>query len=83
MRYWVFCIPIILITLASCRGETVSIDRNMRRSIDTLYRAQRDAIVLQLDSLCEARYDSVYPHLLDSVVTQREKERDAILKYRQ
>ena len=82
MGRFAFLIPFILL-VAACSSEPVTVDRDMRRTIDTLFRAQRDALAPSLDTLCIRHYDSLYPLLLDSIVRQRERERDVILKSRQ
>ena len=83
MRTTALLMLVLVISLPSCGEEVMSIDREMRRSIDTLFRAQRDLLMVELDSLCVAKHQELYPLLLDSVVSQREQERENILKGRQ
>ncbi|MDX1684562.1 MAG: hypothetical protein R3275_04950 [Saprospiraceae bacterium] len=76
------CFFLILLIMASCSKGPVTVDRDMRRTIDTLYRNKASLITQKTDSLCKIKRDSLYPVWLDSVLKQRKLERERILDKR-
>jgi len=63
-----------LILLASCGKREIRLDRTLRRTIDTT--AAKQIVILRpiLDSLCDARYDSLVTVAVDSIMNKRQLE---------
>ncbi len=51
-----------------------------REIIDSLFKMQVDSLRPQFDSLCEARFDSAVQHKVDSMIKEREAEREQYLE---
>lgn len=66
-------------SLGSCAEKDFSIDRDVRRAIDTLFRNETAALKTETDSICEVFKGEHRRFWLDSVIHQRQVERDKIL----
>jgi hypothetical protein len=66
--------------MSSCGERQVMVTRDMKRTVDTLYKNQRDSLIPILDSTCKVTKINDYQRLLDSVVDLRIAERERILK---
>jgi hypothetical protein len=66
--------------MSSCGERQVVVTRDMKRTVDTLYKNQRDSLIPILDSTCKVTKINDYQRLLDSVVDLRIAERERILK---
>jgi hypothetical protein len=51
-----------------------------REIMDSLFKVQVDSLRPHLDSLCEARFDSAVQHKVDSMMEEREAERERYLE---
>lgn len=71
---------ILLFIMSSCGERQVMVTRDMKRTVDTLYKNQRDSLIPILDSTCKVTKINDYQRLLDSVVDLRIAERERILK---
>ena len=65
--------------LASCGKREVRLDRATKRAIDTT--AAKQIVILRpiLDSLCDARYDSLVQVAVDSIMEKRQLEINRII----
>jgi hypothetical protein len=79
---------LILFSLGACTEDPPPrLDANDRKLIDSLYRLEVKVLDDQLDSLCDARFDSLVQLAVDSMYTERLAEMEAQLerlkKYKQ
>ena len=79
MRFLIVTV-ILLFVMSSCGERQVVVTRDMKRTVDTLYKNQRDSLIPLLDSTCKVTKSDNYQRLLDSVVDLRIAERERILK---
>jgi hypothetical protein len=70
-----FLITVLLLAV-SCeeKATQIRLTSSERVRIDTLTRQQVDSLIPVLDSICEAQYDSLVQHALDSIVELRRSE---------
>lgn len=70
---------ILVVLMTSCEEAPLSVTRKMKTTADSLYKANRVLLSVELDSLCAQRKEDQFDHLVDSVMEVRKKERDRIL----
>lgn len=70
---------ILALSWGGCAKRTVKLDRDMLRAIDTIAAKQINVLRPQLDSLCDARFDSLVAVAMDSIMVVRQLERAKIL----
>lgn len=80
MRNSVTLLICIAALLMSCGKRSVEIDRNTRLAIDTLAGAQIRELRPVLDSLCDAQFDSLVQHAMDSILERRQHEMEQIIQ---
>ncbi|HHM21861.1 MAG TPA: hypothetical protein ENJ20_07535 [Bacteroidetes bacterium] len=51
-----------------------------RQIVDSLFRKNVDSLKPLLDSLCDLRFDSAVRYAVDSIIREREAEKEAYLK---
>jgi hypothetical protein len=63
-----------ILMLMSCGKRTIRLDRTLRRAIEST--SAKEIVILRpiLDSLCEARYDSLVQVAVDSIMEKRQLE---------
>ncbi len=59
---------LFIVVFSSCgEYENLEIDKDARRVADSLFRAQKDSLVVRFDSLCVQSHDSLYQYYFDSL----------------
>ena len=69
MKHKVIFSFLLLIFIFSSCGEydRLEIERKAKRTSDSLFRAEREAIVKESDSLCDLHYEKYYTQIRDSL----------------
>jgi hypothetical protein len=51
-----------------------------RQMVDSLFRVQVDSLKPLLDSICDVRFDSAVQHTVDSIIQERQSEKEKYLE---
>jgi len=76
------CLLFIVIMCASSCGEYEVLEHNkqVRRSVDSLYRLKRDSLIKFSDSLCKLNHEDFIQTAYDSILDIRIKEIEKLLE---
>lgn len=77
VKYTVF---ILLVLLAACSGTERPLDAKERQRIDSISTAQIQVLRRQIDSSCLAAQTNELPRLVDSLLAERRREIQQMLK---
>lgn len=77
---WVCLFTTSLFLLGCTPEEEVMLRSSDRVLIDSLVRKEITQIRLDVDSLCELRFDSMVRYYADSIIAERTSERDRYLE---
>ena len=71
---WILISCLVVSTLCACGKREVKLDRIMKRTIDTTAAPKIVVLKPKLDSLCDARFDSLVQAAVDSILEVRRLE---------
>ena len=79
MRRWMICC-LVGWSMTSCLETELSLTGNDYKIIDSLYTQHRDSITPLLDSACVDFRDSVMQYWVDSIMQERQKEIEQLIR---
>lgn len=67
---------LLMLTMSACKEQKTNynLTSGERAQIDTLYLNEINAVRPKLDSLCEAQFEQMVQHALDSILLVRRQE---------
>ena len=70
----ILCIVLLALCLSGCGKRRIAIDRETRRTIDTLAAREIYALRPALDSVCQLKMDSLVTVMRDSILLERRRD---------
>ena len=65
---------LMLLIASSCGSDQFQIDRKVEAILDTLYPQEAKLINVEMDSICELRFEEELDGLVDSIKAMRKKQ---------
>lgn len=73
-------ITLVSIGLSSCgQYEVLEHNKQVKKSVDSLYRVKRDSLVKYADSICNSNYNQYLDNAYDSILQIRTKEIEKLI----
>ncbi len=70
---------VMALSLASCSDPIpLKLTSAQRQQVDTLYNAQVEGLLMEMDSFCDAAYENRLPYLVDSILQTRRAQEEAL-----
>ncbi|MEO0340384.1 MAG: hypothetical protein AAF242_14385 [Bacteroidota bacterium] len=78
IAYLLICFA-LLSSFASCSDPIpLKLTSAQRQQVDTLYNAQVEGLLMEMDSLCDAAYENRLPQLIDSILQERRAQEEIL-----